>query len=278
MNQSLVSYAVIGHPIKHSKSPAIHTLFAQQTGEPVHYTAIESPLEGFAQTVEKFRQQGGMGMNVTVPFKQQALQIADHLNPRAQMAQAANTLIFSAQGITADNTDGVGLLRDLQQRHQQQLADKHILVLGAGGAARGILEPLLQARPKRLVVANRSVEKAHQLANDFNPHKPLIHGCGFADIPLQAYDLIINATAASLQQQTLPIDTRLVGSHSCCYDLMYANQPTPFMRWAQTQNAATIVDGLGMLVEQAAESFYLWRGVYPETNTVYQKIRQEKPL
>ncbi len=264
-------YAVIGYPIEHSLSPHIHRQFAEQTGQDIDYKAISSKPEHFRTTVEAFRQQGGCGLNVTLPFKRQAWVYADHITLRADRAQAVNTLSFKTSGeVIGDNTDGVGLLRDLTIHHGLSLKGLRIAILGAGGATRGILEPLLAESPRSLLIANRTVEKALDLAFRFGDLGP-VSGIGLVELKGQTIDLIINATAASLQSDTLPLPDDVTVEWA--YDLMYSAQPTAFMRWAQQHGAQGVADGLGMLVEQAAESFYVWRGVKPDTAPVLQKIR-----
>ena len=265
----LDSYAVIGNPISHSKSPYIHNQFAQQTGEELMYSTLFAPIDKFAQTVCDFRDSGGKGVNVTVPFKEDAWHFASELNDLAKRAGAVNTLIFHENGeVTGANTDGIGIVRDLQQNHDISLSNKRILVLGAGGAVRGVLQPLLAENPASIMLANRTVEKATALANDF-ADLGTITGGGFADIGTENFDLIINGTAASLQGQVPPIPETCLAEQGSCYDMMYsANEDTAFVVWAKQHHAKKALDGLGMLVEQAAESFYLWRGVRPDTKAV----------
>lgn len=265
-------YAVMGHPIAHSKSPRIHSLFAAQTGQNLEYRAMLVEPGGFAAAAQAFRQAGGKGLNVTVPFKQDAWVFADILSARAERAGAVNTLIFGAGGVRGDNTDGVGLVRDLTVNHQYALAGRRILLLGAGGAARGVLQPLLLERPAQLVIANRTADKARDLVLRFSDLRP-VSGCGFAELAGRSFDLIINATAAGLQDAVPPLPEGVLAADGWCYDLMYGSKPTAFVRWGQEHGAARSVDGLGMLVEQAAESFRLWRGVWPETGPVIAGLR-----
>jgi shikimate dehydrogenase len=263
-------YAVIGNPIAHSKSPFIHTLFAEQTGQAMTYERILAPLDGFRETVLRFRAEGGRGMNVTVPFKLEAAELCDHLSERAARAGAVNTLIFQADGtIEGDNTDGAGLVRDLLG-HGVRIEGQRVLILGAGGAVRGVLAPLLAERPAALVIANRTADKAEQLAADFADLGP-VHGCGFEALA-GPFDLIINGTSASLTGELPPLPDDLLGKGAVAYDMAYGSEPTPFQRWAQAHGARLALDGLGMLVEQAAESFYRWRGVRPETAPVRQAL------
>jgi len=271
-------YAVIGHPVGHSLSPRIHALFAQSTGQPVTYTAIEAPLDGFAATVDHFRAQGGRGVNVTVPFKLQACAYADEVSERARAAGAANALAFDADGrCRAENFDGVGLLRDLTHNLGLSLAGCRVLLLGAGGAARGVLQPLLQARPAVLLVANRSADKAHALVRDFQAlglGGPELAGAALSDLPAAgAFDLVINATAASLDAQALPLPRSVFAPDGLAYDMVYGKGLTPFLRQAHEAGVARLADGLGMLVEQAADSFAWWRGVRPATGPVIANLR-----
>ncbi|OGS94018.1 MAG: shikimate dehydrogenase [Gallionellales bacterium RBG_16_56_9] len=263
-------YAVIGHPVEHSKSPEIHTRFAAQTGQQLSYERLPAPLDGFAQTVQNFIREGGRGANVTVPFKQEALRLATRLSPRALAAGAVNTLKFDGAEIFGDNTDGVGLVADLIQNAGLSLAGKSILLLGAGGAARGVILPLLQQAPARLVVVNRSAARALELAQRFAAQGPLT-ASDFAGLK-EPFDFIINATSASLQGQAPPLPAEVFGAATFCYDLMYGAQPTVFMQLA-SRHGASVRDGLGMLVEQAAEAFFLWRGVHPATAPVLAELR-----
>ena len=265
-------YAVMGNPIAHSKSPRIHALFAAQTGQNLEYRAILVEPDGFAAAARAFRETGGKGLNVTVPFKQDAWVFADLLSARAERAGAVNTLIFDPTGVRGDNTDGPGLVRDLAVNHGCSLADRRILLLGAGGAARGVLQPLLAERPAQLVIANRTAGKAAELALRFSD-LGRVSACGLADLAGRRFDLIVNATAAGLSDAVPPLPEGVLGADGWCYDLMYGKEPTAFLRWGWAQGAAHALDGLGMLVEQAAESFHLWRGVWPETKPVIEALR-----
>ncbi len=268
-------YAVMGNPIAHSKSPAIHTLFAEQTGQSLVYSAIHVDIEGFRQAVGNFMASGGKGLNITVPFKQEAWQLVDYRSERAERAGAVNTIKREADDrLYGDNTDGVGLVNDLTVNHGIVLEHKRILLMGAGGAARGVLIPLLQQQPQTLFVANRTPERAKDLADDF-ADAGSIQGGGYEAISDMQFDVVINATAASLQGELPPLPDTLLADRASCYDMMYSAKPTPFMQWASEHGAGNVMDGLGMLVEQAAESFYLWRGVKPETAPVIEKLRQE---
>lgn len=269
-------YAVMGHPIAHSRSPMIHTAFAQQTGQTICYDALLVGIgEGeFAQAVDDFQRQGGKGLNITVPFKQTAWSFVDHCSERAQRAQAVNTLWFDPQGQRiGDNTDGIGLIRDLSQRHGYGIAEKRLLVLGAGGAVRGILEPLLQEKPILCVIANRTLSKAQELAKCLTPFGSSVRASSYEALAGKSFDLIINGTSASLQGELPPLPEGLLAPGGWCYDMMYAVHATPFMQWGASQGATRTLDGLGMLVEQAAEAFYLWRGIMPQVQPVIQQMR-----
>lgn len=265
-------YAVFGNPIAHSQSPFIHRMFAEQTGLQLTYEALLAPLDDFAGSLQQFFTSGGCGCNVTVPFKEQAFALADELSGRARRAGAVNTLIKLDNGrIRGDNTDGAGLVSDLLQNNVP-LAGQRILLLGAGGAARGVLEPLLAQQPAELAIANRTVEKAEQLAGEFADLGPVV-ACGFdwIDTPV---DLIINATSASLHGELPPLAPTLVKpAQTVCYDMMYGKDTTAFNRWAQEQGAGRTLDGLGMLVGQAAEAFSVWTGQRPDTAPVMQALR-----
>jgi shikimate dehydrogenase len=259
-------YAVFGHPIAHSKSPQIHAAFARQTGQDMTYEAILAPLDGFADGVTAFIAAGGRGANVTVPFKEQAFRLADRLSPRAQRAGAVNTLVFDG-GILGDNTDGAGLVADLTRNLNRALAGQRILLLGAGGAARGVIEPLLEQHPAALVIANRTVSRAQDLADLFGHG---IRACGFDDAG-GPFDVVINATAASLTGELPALPSAVFTANTLAYDMMYGRD-TPFLSFARRHGAAT-ADGLGMLVEQAAEAFCVWRGVRPDTAPVIASLR-----
>ena len=266
-------YAVMGNPVAHSKSPTIHRLFAEQTGQKIGYDALLIDKDGFPTAVFEFMAAGGKGLNITVPFKQEAWQIADKLSERAQRAGAANTLWWDDHGsLQADNTDGTGLVRDLTRNLSIELQDKTILLLGAGGAARGVLAPLLDEQPAGIHIANRTAERAVELADSF-ADLGMVQASGFDAIDMRNFDVVINATAAGLQGQVPPLATGVVGTNSLCYDMMYGNEPTAFMQYAVQQGCRQACDGLGMLVEQAAESFRLWRGVSPDTTPVIEALR-----
>ena len=268
-------YGVMGHPIAHSKSPRIHTAFARQTGQDIEYRAIEVQPGSFAQAVAAFRAQDGRGLNVTLPFKEEAFTLALDRSERAERARAANTLGFSADGrIWGDNTDGIGLVRDLTLNLGLPLAGRRVLLLGAGGAARGVVGPLLAEGLAGLVIANRTVARGEALARDFQDAGP-VSACGFEALAGRRFDLLINATSASLQGEVPPIPEDVLAPGAWCYDMMYADAPTAFVRWGLTNRAAGTSDGLGMLVEQAAESFFLWRGIRPDTAPVIAGLRKK---
>ncbi|WP_242519258.1 shikimate dehydrogenase [Halochromatium roseum] len=318
-------YAVIGNPIAHSKSPLIHAAFAAQTGEPIEYGRILGNPEDFAGDVRRFVAEGGRGLNVTVPFKTDAFELLEDLSDRARSAGAVNTLIVRDGGLLrGDNTDGVGLLRDLTENHGFALAGKRVLLLGAGGAARGVLRPLLEASPARLLIANRTAAKAEALAAEFShaaaagdfalstpavakvavtaegvvdsragaiatdaepgrgkaqqpasrqPTSVALQGGGLDALVGERFDLIINATSSGLEGRVPEIPADCLAEGGWVYDMLYADQPTPFCRWGQARGAARALDGLGMLVEQAAESFWLWRAVRPDTAPVIARLR-----
>jgi shikimate dehydrogenase len=271
------SYAVFGCPIKHSQSPRIHQLFAQQTGQHLLYTAQEVPAAQFQNAATAFFRQGGKGLNCTVPLKELAWQFADQLSERAKLAKAVNTLALQADGsLWGDNTDGVGLMTDLTVNQRIDLMGRRVLILGAGGATRGILSPLLALQPAHVVIANRTVAKAQQLVSEFAAFNANLVACGFAALAGHQFDVILNATAASLSGELPPLPANLLADNGCCYDLAYGKQTTAFVRWGQQQAAACSVDGLGMLVEQAAEAFYHWRGVRPLTQPVIALLTAER--
>lgn len=267
-------YAVIGNPIAHSKSPRIHAAFARQTGQDLEYGRILGDLDDFTGDVRRFFATGGRGLNVTVPFKAQAWSLADERTPRAELAGAVNTLIGLGHArLRGDNTDGVGLVRDLVENHGLRLTGTRILLLGAGGAARGVLLPLLETRPARLIIANRTLAKAVELARLGAAHG-VVEARGFDELSGEHCDLIINATAAGLRGESPPIPGSCLAPGGWTYDMLYGDTPTPFCRWGREQGAAQALDGLGMLVEQAAEAFWLWRGVRPETRPVIAALRE----
>lgn len=268
-------YAVVGNPVAHSLSPRIHQVFAAQTGQDLSYERLLAPTDEFTDTVGEFFRTGGKGLNVTVPFKQEAWALADERGALAERAGAVNTLSFLPDGrVRGDNTDGIGLLRDLTVNQDLKLTGLRILVLGAGGAVRGVLEPLLGEKPTTLHIANRTAENAESLAADFSDLGP-VSGGGFESVAGHQYDLIINGTAAGLTGEVPPIAGTCLGDGGWCYDMVYGAEPTAFVRWGKTQGAARALDGLGMLVEQAAESFFIWRGLKPDTAVVITQLRGE---
>lgn len=269
-------YAVFGNPIGHSKSPFIHAAFARQTGQDLSYTAILAPLEGFADALQTFVAAGGSGANVTLPFKEEAFRLATRLTPRAQQAGAVNTLSFSAGEMLGDNTDGCGLVRDLRDNLGCPIKGARVLLLGAGGAARGALGALLDAAPASLVIANRTHDKAITLAAVAGA-PALVSGCAYPALAGQSFDLLINATSASLSGELPALPEGVFAPGSFAYDMMYRAgrdaDNTPFLAFAREQGAARRADGLGMLVEQAAEAFFVWRGVRPQGVPVMAQLR-----
>lgn len=259
-------YAVFGNPVAHSKSPFIHAQFAAQTGQDIGYAALLAPLDGFAAAVRSFSAAGGKGANVTVPFKEEAFRLATALTPRARAAGAVNTLSFAGDAIHGDNTDGAGLVRDLTANLGCVIKGRRILLLGAGGAARGVVLPLLDEQPAELFIANRSADKAQALAAHFR-----VDGGGFDTLAGRRFDLVINATSAGLGGAALPLPPGVFAPDSLAYEMLYGRE-TPFMAQAQT-DGARVADGLGMLVEQAAEAFFIWRGVRPATAPVLASLR-----
>jgi shikimate dehydrogenase len=260
-------YAVIGNPISHSKSPLIHSRFAQSTGQDLEYTLIQSPLDGFARTLLAFRDGGGCGVNVTTPFKRQAFELADLLSERAQLAGAVNAIKFEGGQIHADNFDGIGLVNDIQRNRGVALAGKRVLILGAGGAARGALLPFLHQRPALLAIANHNVAKAELLAEQLNGHGEIVTG-DYADFQNQTFDVVVNATSASLKGELPPLSPQVFGTDCLAYELVYGKGMTPFLRLASNAGVKRLADGVGMLIEQAAEAFFWWRGVRPGSASV----------
>jgi shikimate dehydrogenase len=261
-------YGVVGNPIAHSRSPEIHERFARQTRQKISYERIEVPLDGFEEKALALRDAGYRGLNVTVPFKLDAAKLSDDLMPRARLAGAVNTLKFDGDTIIGDNTDGVGFLRDVRERLNFDLAGCSVLVLGAGGAVRGVVGSLLEASPRWIAVANRTHQRAEELAEEFG-----VEAIHLDEIPAEHFDLIINGTTTGLKHDAPPIDPETFNDCTLAYDLVYAADPTPFMALARAGGAKTVCDGLGMLIEQAAESFLLWRGVRPDTAAVYRELR-----
>lgn len=273
-------YAVFGNPVAHSKSPQIHAAFAQQTQQDLHYDRQLVELGQFAVAAREFFEGGGKGLNITVPFKLDAYAFASQLTPRALQAGAVNTLARQPDGsILGDNTDGAGLVADITANLGWPVRGKKILLLGAGGAVRGVLGPLLlqqylQVPPQQMVIANRTAQKAVELAAAFRAQGDIC-GCGYDQLGDAQFDIVINGTSASLAGDLPPLPANLLAADACCYDMMYGATPTVFMQWAAQHGAAHIADGLGMLVEQAAEAFFVWRGVRPRTQTVMQQLRAQ---
>ena len=264
-------YAVFGNPISHSKSPLIHAAFAQQTRQDISYEALLAPTDGFARSVDAFRVAGARGANVTVPFKLEAFQYATELTERARLAEAVNTLKFEGDRVLGDNTDGAGLVRDITVNLRCSLAGKRVLLMGAGGAARGVILPILGEEPAMLFIANRTADKAVQLAQQFASYGT-VSGGGYDALAGKQFDVVINATSSGLSDELPPLPQGVFAPDALAYDMMYGRE-TPFMAFARAQGAR-VADGLGMLVEQAAEAFYLWRGVRPETRPVIESLRK----
>ena len=266
-------YAVFGNPITHSKSPLIHALFAAQTGEDLRYEAILAPLDGFAAAVSVEVATGLRGANVTLPFKEDAFRLATKLTPRARRAGAVNTLSFTADDVLGDNTDGAGLVRDLGAHHGFSLLGRRVLLVGAGGAARGAIAPLLAESPQLLFIANRTAPKAAGLSGEFRDLGP-VEGGGFNAIGEQSFDVVINATSASLGGEIPPLPASAFAPQALAYDMMYGAAETPFLAFARECGVNRRADGLGMLIEQAAEAFHVWRGVRPDTSPVLAELRR----
>ena len=272
-----VRLAVVGNPVSHSRSPQIHARFAAASGHAVDYTRIESPLDGFVATLRTFADAGARGCNVTVPFKGEAFAACARLSERARRAQAVNTVVFDGEGWLGDNTDGAGLVRDIELNAGVTLRGKRVLVLGAGGAAAGALDPLLAARPAALVVANRTLAKGQALVERFAASAARLDvplSAGALETPGAGFDVLINATAASLQATVPPLPSGTLKAGALALDMMYGAAALPFLRWARAQGAVAR-DGLGMLVEQAAEAYFVWMGVRPSTFQVLTELRRE---
>lgn len=264
-------YAVFGNPVTHSKSPAIHMAFAKATGQDIDYGLVEAPLGGFADALQAFRASGGCGCNITVPFKLDAFAAATERRPGAEQAGASNCLKFDGDRIIAENFDGVGLLRDIEHNLGTRLTGKRILLLGAGGATRGVLIPFLSANPAEVVIANRTVAKAEALASDFGAHGPL-SGTGFDGLDGRAFDIVVNGTSAGLTGDGLPLPDTIYAPGALAYEMVYGKGLTPFLMHARDNGVTDLADGVGMLVEQAAEAFAWWRGVRPETAQVIRDL------
>jgi shikimate dehydrogenase len=274
---SIDRYAVIGNPVEHSRSPAIHAAFAAATGQAMSYERVLAPLDGFEATLRRFATSGAKGCNVTVPFKFEAFRLCRRASDRAQRAEAANTLRFDAEGWWADNTDGIGLVTDIERNAGVALAGQRVLLIGAGGAGAGVLGALLEAIPAEVVVANRTLERAKALCERFQPVAQALH-CRLAasrlDAPGEAFDVVLNASASSLAGQVSPVPAAVLRQGALALDLMYGPAAAGFLAWGKS-HGARVRDGLGMLVEQAAEAFALWRGVRPDTAPVLAALRQQ---
>jgi shikimate dehydrogenase len=265
-------YLVYGNPIDHSRSPCIHLAFSRQTEQAIRYKKQLVELDGFQQAVEAFVAQGGKGANVTAPFKEQAMALCDELTERAKLSGAVNTLIIKNGKIFGDTTDGIGLVNDLLA-NDIVLKNQRVLLLGAGGAAKGVILPLLEQNVKQLTIANRTVSKAQIIVEQYKNHP--FNACSFDEANQQQFDVIINATSAGLSGNGVPIADKLITPETSCYDMTYGKTLSPFLQKAAQQNAKKVVDGLGMLVQQAAASFYIWRGVKPDSHDVLEKLRKE---
>ena len=267
-------YAVFGNPINHSKSPAIHRQFAEQTGQDMHYTRQLVNEGEFEKAAREFFAQGGKGLNITVPFKLNAFDFAEKRTPRAERAGAVNTLARLSDGsILGDNTDGIGMIHDMHNLGWE-IHGKRVLILGAGGAVRGILQPLLEANPARVTLANRTMSKAEELAKSFLDLGD-IQAKSYEYLAGDIFDIVINGTSASLQGELPPLPEKLLAENACCYDMMYGAEPTIFLQWAKNHGATQVADGLGMLIGQAAEAFYLWRQIRPEVVPVITALRRQ---
>ncbi len=265
-------YGVMGYPISHSRSPVIHRIFALQTGQDIQYDLLQVAPDKLESAIKQFKRAGGLGLNITVPHKRTVTSLVDLMSERASTAGAVNTLVFRDNEVFGDNTDGIGIMRDLTVNLGLKLEDANILILGAGGATQGIMSPLLDAKPKSVIIANRTIGKAQALADHFSRQGP-VSACRFGNVStLTVYDLVIYATSAGLKGEIPPYPEDAISEHTVCYDLSYGLKPTPFSCWAEERGAAKSVMGWGMLVEQAAESFHLWRGVRPNTASVLKQL------
>ena len=273
-------YAVIGNPISQSKSPIIHMGFAEQTGQDINYIRIEAPLDGFAARVDAFRAEGGRGLNITAPFKLDAFAYATQSLPRARLAGAVNAMSFTEDGAIADNFDGIGLVRDIQANLGFALRGRRVLLLGAGGAARGAMLPILEETPAELVILNRTAAKAVALAAEFASHGTIV-AAGYDDfdqVAAGSYDIVLNATSASLRGELPPIGADVFTRDTLAYELAYGKGLTPFLHFAKDAGSTHLADGVGMLVEQAAESFFIWHGLRPDTAPVLAALKVELSL
>lgn len=271
-NSVIDRYAVMGYPVAHSRSPIIHRLFAAQTGENLQYELLEVAPDKLESAIKQFGRTGGKGLNITLPHKSEVTRFVDDMSERASTAGAVNTLVFKGKEIYGDNTDGVGLMRDLQLNLELKLEGANILILGAGGSTRGIISPLLDAKPGSVVIANRTMDKAQALAQVFSTQGP-VSAVNFKNVRTPPdFDLIINATSAGVKGETPPYPENAIGENTVCYDLSYSMKATPFSSWAKEHGATRSLMGWGMLVEQAAESFEIWRGVRPDTAQVLKQL------
>ncbi len=265
-------YAVFGNPISHSLSPKIHSLFAEQCNQSIDYQATLVEEGKFDEAAYHFFQQGGKGFNITVPFKEDAYKYADQLTERAKLAGAVNTLSYDGEKCLGDNTDGIGLVNDLTKNHQVDLNGKSILILGAGGAVRGVLGPLLEQQPKSITICNRTVSKAQALADLFNDENKVV-AQNYDALVNQTFDVVINGTSSSLHKELLPLPETIFNGHATSYDMMYSKETTVFQEWSLQHGAEKALDGLGMLVEQAAEAFFIWRGFRPDTHYIINDLK-----
>jgi len=272
MKHTTDRYAVFGNPISHSKSPILHTAFADENEQALIYEAQCIDKDKFKKSADEFFTQGGLGLNITVPFKTDAYHYATKLSSRAKRAGAVNTLFLEGDVIVGDNTDGAGLVTDITKNLSWPIKNRDILIVGAGGAVRGVLEPLIEQKPKSITIVNRTFEKANLLSQEFSDLYP-VKACSFSELAQQQFDLIINGTSASLSGDLPPLPTKLIQGNTHCYDMMYAKDLTPFLAWAKERGSRFFSDGLGMLVCQGAESFFIWRGVRPSTKEVIKDLR-----
>lgn len=273
INDAVNNYAVFGNPVEHSKSPTIHQLFAEQFDLSIRYQAIPVEPGKFSEALIEFYKLGGKGLNVTIPFKQDAFTACEILTQRAKMTQSVNTIWRDKEArINGDTTDGQGLINDLVTNNRIELQGKSVLIMGAGGTVRSILQPLLQQKPDDLTIVNRTVSKAQSLAIQFS-NEGLVSACSYDDLKVKRFDLIVNATSLSLQGQLPPLPASILNHKAACYDLMYGDEDTVFMQWARSNGAGQVLGGLGMLVEQAAIGFHIWHGKRPDTAKVIAKLR-----
>ena len=266
-------YGVIGDPVSHSQSPAIHNLFASQLNQTINYKTFHVIQDELKQFIAEYKNKGGKGLNVTLPHKTAVMEYADEVSSRAAQAGAVNTLLFDENKIIGDNTDGIGLISDLENNFHQNIKNKHILIIGAGGASRGIISPLMEKKPSSLTIANRTSSRANQLVSRFQQYLN-IDACGIDALdPNNSYDIIINATSAGITSTSIDFPCFIINENSVCYDLSYHLKPTPFMKWSMDNNAYCAIQGWGMLIEQAAESYSLWRHIKPDTSSILKQLK-----